>query len=135
MIENISKTYQASLIDGGVFANNPAGCLLAEAQRLYPEATEIEIFSLGTGELIKPIMHQHARKWGKVGWVRPVLDIIFDGVADTVDYQLQQLSGDSFKYTRLQVRLDEGSEAMDNISKENLRALAYKAEGLVEHIY
>ena len=131
-ISNINQTYQASLVDGGVYANNPTGCLLAEARRLYPETTEIEILSIGTGELIKPIMHQQACKWGKVGWVRPVLDIIFDGVADTVDYQLKQLSGKGLSYKRLQITLDEGSEAMDNIAPENLRALSYKAEQLIE---
>ena len=64
-------------------------------------------------------------------WARPILDVVFDGVSDTVDYQLDQLLGDA-RYWRLQVALDGGaSDDLDDASAENLRLLKLKGEELV----
>ena len=79
-------------IDGGVFANNPALCAYAAARRLYPKADSYLIVSLGTGQLERPIPLGRAKDWGLVGWARPLLGVIFDGVSDTVEYQLDQLA-------------------------------------------
>ncbi len=134
-ISNALKTYQTYLIDGGVFANNPASCAMAEAQVVYPEATDIILVSLGTGELTRRIPYDDAKNWGKIGWMRPMLDVMFDGVADTVHYQMQMLmppKDGSPRYFRFQVILDEGNDDMDDASSTNIRALTYKAEKLIE---
>ena len=119
-----------SLVDGGVFATNPAMCAFAEVRRHRPDA-EVVLLSLGTGQLTRPLPYDDVKDWGLVEWARPILDVVFDGVSDTVDYQLDQLLGDG-RYWRLQVALDGGaSDDLDNASAENLRRLKLKGEELV----
>jgi len=118
-----------SLVDGGVYANNPSLCALAEVRRRgLPGAPRL--VSLGTGELTRRIPHDEAADWGLAEWVRPVLDVVFDGVADTVDYQaLHLLDG---RYDRFQVRLVGGaSDALDDARPDNLRRLEALARELV----
>jgi patatin-like phospholipase/acyl hydrolase len=118
-----------SLIDGGVFATNPAMCAYAEAQRLAP-GEACFIVSLGTGEQTRSIAHDDAAGWGLVEWVRPVIDVVFDGVADAVDYQLRHLcqAGD---YVRLQTVLDRASDALDDASARNIELLSDQARDLI----
>ncbi len=126
-----------ALVDGGVFANNPAMCAMASARVLYPDATRFLLVSLGTGELERPIPYEDARDWGLLGWARPLLNVIFDGVSDTVDYQLrQELESD---YFRFQVDLrprpgeeDAPNDDMDDASRDNLRRLRGRAEEMLE---
>jgi len=119
-----------SLVDGGVFATNPAMCAFAEVRRHHPDA-DVVLLSLGTGQLTRPLPYADVKDWGLVEWARPILDVVFDGVSDTVDYQLDQLLGHS-RYWRLQVALDGGaSDDLDDASPENLRRLKLKGEELV----
>ena len=117
-----------ALIDGGVFANNPAACALVEAMALNPRATKFVVVSLGTGTVLPRISLDRAKSWGTAGWLRPGLDIVLDGVSATVDYQLQQLlPGD---YHRYQVTLQQSDQQMDDVRPENLRNLRLQAEAL-----
>jgi predicted acylesterase/phospholipase RssA len=120
---------ERSLVDGGVFATNPAMCAYAEAARLQPGA-EVRLVALGTGRLTKRIEHDDAKDWGLVEWVRPVIDVVFDGVADAVDYQLEHVLGD--RHHRFQVTLGERSNALDDASAENLERLHAHARALVD---
>ncbi len=124
-----------ALVDGGVYANNPAMCAFAEARTVDPEA-EILLVSLGTGELTRPIPYDDAKGWGLIQWAQPILGVVFDGVSDTVDYQLEHLlNGRSTRrqrYYRFQTRLDEGNDDMDDASRTNLRALKLLAEDLIQ---
>ena len=113
-----------------MFATNPAMCAFAEVRRHRPDA-EVVLLSLGTGQLTRPLPYDDVKDWGLVEWARPILDVVFDGVSDTVDYQLDQLLGDG-RYWRLQVALDGGaSDDLDDASAENLRRLKLKGEELV----
>ena len=47
-----------------------------------------QILSLGAGQLDEKHTFQRARKWGMVGWLRPLINIMMDGTGDTVDYQI-----------------------------------------------
>jgi uncharacterized protein len=130
-----------ALVDGGVYANNPAMCAYVEARSMWPEATEFILVSLGTGELTKRIRYDDARGWGVTQWARPILNVVFDGIGDTVDYQLDKLLApyNGFqRYYRFQARLDEDSEALDNASAQNIRNLKLIGEDLVRqnsHIF
>jgi uncharacterized protein len=62
--------------------------------------------------------------------VRPLIDVVFDGVADTVDYQLQHILGEG-AYTRLQTDLDQASDALDDASPANLARLEREAAELI----
>jgi hypothetical protein len=127
---------QYGMIDGGVFANNPALCALASAYKLWPEADDFMLISLGTGSLQRPIPYDSARNWGAVQWVRPILNILMDGNADTVCYQLDQILEDS--HYRFEIALGENprqdpyavNEDFDDASPDNIRRIEGKAATL-----
>jgi patatin-like phospholipase/acyl hydrolase len=125
--EAVARYY--ALVDGGVFANNPSMCAYADARRFEPDA-DIVLVSLGTGQLERPIRYEDAKDWGMLEWARPILDVVFDGVADTTDYELRQLISDG-RYFRLQTTLATGNDEMDDASPENMRALLLRGEDLV----
>ena len=58
-----------------------------------------------------------------------MLDVVFDGTADAVDFQLESLLGAG--YVRLQTPLDEASDELDDASPENLAALEREAQRLI----
>jgi uncharacterized protein len=113
-----------TLVDGGVFAVNPAVFAYAES----PDGLDL-LLSLGTGQHTRPIPYAQARGWGQLEWARPLVDVVFDGSADAVDAQLQRLLDE--RYVRLQTRLTEASDDLDDASEENLAALQREAERLI----
>jgi patatin-like phospholipase/acyl hydrolase len=118
-----------ALIDGGVFAVNPAMSAFAEVLRFQPQA-EIVLLSLGTGQRTRRHSFDEIKDWGLVEWARPVLDMVFDGISDAVDFQLRHALGEG-RYWRLQVELTRASDALDDATEENLRRLRGHAEELI----
>jgi predicted acylesterase/phospholipase RssA len=114
-----------TLVDGGVCAINPALIAYAEAAGQTLDV----LCSLGTGEHTRPLPYDEVKDWGKLGWAEPILDVVFDGGADIVDEELSKLLDGN--YVRLQTRLDEASDALDDASAENLAALRREAERLI----
>ena len=122
-----ARTYP--LIDGGVYAVNPSMCAYADLVR-GGTAGELELMlSLGTGAHTHAYRIEEVRGWGQLGWARPVLDIVFDGVADTIEFEAQALMRD--RYVRLQTRLELASDDLDDASDDNLDALRREAEQLI----
>jgi patatin-like phospholipase/acyl hydrolase len=131
-LETTDTVEYFSLVDGGVFASNPAMCAYAEARRHYPER-EVMLVSLGTGELTRSLPYDEVRGWGVREWIwphTPLLSVMFDGMSDTVEYQLNQLLRPEH-YFRFQPKLDLASDDMDDASTENLRALKLQATTLL----
>jgi len=126
VVNAAGETY--SLIDGGVFATNPAMCTYADYQ---PGSDAIVLVSLGTGTQTPAhgVDVEAARGWGKIGWVRPLIDVIFDGVSDTVEYELGTFLDKH--YFRLQTPLKYAKEALDDASQANLANLRRDADELV----
>jgi patatin-like phospholipase/acyl hydrolase len=124
------------LVDGGVFANNPAMCAYVESKQLHPDVDEVLVVSLGTGQHTRPIHFDDARNWGLALWAKPILNVVFDGVSDTVDHQMKILCRDSDegdpRYYRFQTELDVGSDDMDNATATNIAILKQKAEQMIE---
>ncbi|MCS6954340.1 MAG: CBASS cGAMP-activated phospholipase [Bryobacterales bacterium] len=123
-----------SLIDGGVYANNPAMCGYVEARVTHPEADDFLLVSLGTGETTRRLRYEDVKSWGLASWAQPILQVVFDGVSSTVDYQLRQLLGPrngERRYFRFQTRLDPGCDDMDDASADNVRTLRLLGEKLV----
>ena len=113
-----------TLIDGGVFAINPALCAYAEV------AGRLDLLlSLGTGSHTRPLPYDKIKDWGQIEWARPVLDVVFDGGQDAVDFQLGALIGAG--YVRLQTELREASDDLDDASEDNLARLRREAERLI----
>ncbi|MDP9400136.1 MAG: patatin, partial [Actinomycetota bacterium] len=122
-----------SLVDGGLFANNPAMCALVEARKHHPER-EVLMVSLGTGELTRRLPWEEIRDWGVREWAlpaAPLLGVIFDGVSDTVDHQVAHLLPEG-AYFRFQVSLTTANDDLDDASAENLRALRLEAARLLD---
>jgi patatin-like phospholipase/acyl hydrolase len=120
-----ARTYP--LIDGGVYAVNPAMCAYTE---VLGGGGELEVLaSLGTGSQTKRYEFGEVRGWGQVEWARPLIDIVFDGVADTIDFEAATLAGD--RYQRFQAALRYASDALDDASPANLRRLEGDAERLI----
>ena len=119
-----------ALLDGGVFAVNPAMCALAEVLRHTPGA-EVTVISLGTGERTRRREFDEIEDWGLAEWARPILDVVFDGVSDAVDYQLTHALPEG-RYWRFQVELTRASPDLDDASADNLAALREHAEDLID---
>lgn len=100
-----APTYVPSVdgfIDGGVFANNPAMCALAQSQDSrfsnQPALSDVVLLSLGTGT---PLVYIKGKTldWGYAQWAKPLVSLILDGVAGIADYQCKQILGS--RYHRL----------------------------------
>jgi uncharacterized protein len=114
----------ACLIDGGVFATNPALVAFAEVRGKLDL-----LLSLGTGEHTRPLPCSKVKDWGQLEWARPIIDVVFDGGQDAVDLQLRALLPDD--YVRLQTELEKASDDLDDASADNLERLAEEAEALI----
>lgn len=148
------------LVDGGVFANNPALCAFTEAQKTsfsrlpgsagkagHPRAEDMLIVSLGTGADQAGYAYEDVKSRGMAGWARPIIDILMSASTETVDYQLREMftcqPGGS--YYRINPVLEKAEAAMDNIRPQNLWRLHQVAldyvrnnrealEGIVEQL-
>jgi len=90
-------------IDGGVFANNPSMAALAQTQdhralKTPPRHGRIALLSIGTGTSLMRIERKNL-DWGQAQWIKPLLNIMMDGVMGVADYQCRQILGD--RYHRL----------------------------------
>jgi len=126
--ERDGRPYLA-LVDGGVFANNPAMCAYAEALKAG-EDVGVLVASLGTGELTRRLAYDDVRDWGLAGWAKPIIDVVFDGVSDATDHHLDQILGPELYY-RFQTRLDRASDDLDDAGEENIHLLKQEAEELL----
>jgi patatin-like phospholipase/acyl hydrolase len=122
-----ARTYP--LIDGGVYAVNPSMVAFADVVAAG-QAERLELMlSLGTGEQTRAYTFEQARWWGQLEWARPALDMVFDGVADTIEFEARALMGE--RYVRLQTELDLASDDFDDASAANLADLRTEAELLI----
>lgn len=110
------------MVDGGVFANNPAMSALASAWNLWP-GEEVRVLSLGTGSKVDPI---NAGNWGGSQWLSSIFSVFMDGAADAVSYQCTAALGSDF--LRCEIALEGVNDAFDDASTENITALQDLAE-------
>jgi len=121
------------LVDGGVFANNPAMCAYAEMRSAFSTdevkitAKDMMILSIGTGYSKRSYNWDTAKDWGLAQWVKPVLDIMMSGVSETIDYELRQIY-DAIAAPKQYLRINGALPAyvdpdMDCVEPENLEGL------------
>ena len=120
---------ERSLVDGGVFAANPAMCGLAEVLNTVAPR-DVVLVSLGTGERTHRREFDEIKDWGLAKWARPILDVVFDGASDAVNYQLERVLGPE-RYWRLQTELTLASGDLDDATEDNLAKLRGHAEDLI----
>lgn len=108
----------AGYVDGGVCANNPSMCALAQVldERIdeRQEQDAIHLLSIGTGVNPESVNKKTVR-WGALGWNLKILRVIMDGSVGIADYQCRQILGKE-RYQRLQPILDERID-MDDAKK------------------
>ena len=119
-VEYKNKSY----IDGGIVANNPALCAYIEAKKQFPDAENIHVLSIGSGEFEEGIKHEDAKSWGLLGWSRHFIDIMLDGPNDAIDHQLNTLTNyNNDRYLRLNPVIPKECRHIDNADKKNLKTL------------
>jgi patatin-like phospholipase/acyl hydrolase len=120
---------QSPLIDGSVFAGNPALCAFAEARKKLagsPSTEQMAILSLGTGYTTRVYDYRRVKDWGSLRWVAPLIHIMLSGVTQTVSHQLTYIfdaAGVPGQHLRVDRELHEASSSLDDTSPENLNAL------------
>lgn len=139
----ISSFYnqEFTLIDGGVFANNPALCAYAEARKIdfqkvlnnpektnFPTINDMIIISVGTGTVLKSYKYEDFDNAGKLKWISPLIDILLSANVETVDYHLQKMfetlgPRNTQNYHRLMPDLRNASPEMDKTTKRNIKEL------------
>jgi patatin-like phospholipase/acyl hydrolase len=104
-------------IDGGVVANNPSMCALAQA--LHPETggqrlSQVTLLSIGTGISSKFLPQQNA-DWGLAQWAPYSISLMIEGNIGLADYQCKQVLGK--RYLRVDPILPKpiGLEQVDQI--------------------
>lgn len=127
-----------SLIDGGVFANNPTLCAYVEGREYFTSdnglpasAKDMLIISLGTGSVKKSYDHKKAKKWGVAMWLKPLIDVMMSGSSEVTDFQLKSIFASeevSDQYIRVEPSIGAADVQMDNVSKKNIDALAAAGE-------
>jgi uncharacterized protein len=126
-----------SLVDGGVFANNPTLCAYAEARKTgsKPTAKQMVILSLGTGDVKTPYSYDQVKNWGGLQWVQPIIDILMSGTVEVVDYQLRQMFmavKAPLQYLRIQAPIPVVNSELGNSDPANLHALVQIGEKAAE---
>lgn len=136
------------MIDGGVFANDPAMAAYVEGCKMKwtKDGEDIVILSLGTGSANREIHYQQAKNWGAAGWISPsngtpLISILMQGQASTASYQLNKLLNDhpakftsdgtvvteanrkTLKYFRINGELDGVNDELDDVRPENIKGL------------
>jgi len=120
------------LIDGGIFANDPAMSAVVEARKTTfpqcanPRFEDMYVVSIGTGKVVKRYEYERVKRWGLLQWIRPVIDMMMSSSAEVVNYQVQKLFeaiGCSSCYVRIEPDLGMASSNMDNVSDRNISNL------------
>ena len=115
-------------IDGGVAANNPSMCALAQAldeETGGQKLSDLVLLSVGTGSVSQFLTAQDA-DWGWVQWARPIIEIMLTGNEGVADYQSSRLLGK--RYHRLDILLPDNIP-LDAVSRvPELVALAERAD-------
>ncbi|SMC80569.1 patatin-like phospholipase family protein [Pedobacter nyackensis] len=122
------------LLDGGVFATNPALSGLIEVTKAYNQTRINDIFlvSLGTGRSKRSYDYDYFKKSSAMAVVPAILDIMMSGVAETSDFFLRQLfhsAGRSENYIRIEPNsLESIKEGLDAASPSNMEKLVALAD-------
>lgn len=109
--------------DGGVVANNPSMCALAQAvdtKTGQQKLDNIVLLSVGTGATPKYLTGMNER-WGYLKWAPSLLSIMMDGVSGVADFQCAKLLNERYRRVNINFTRDIG---LDDVSERTLRYLS-----------
>jgi patatin-like phospholipase/acyl hydrolase len=123
-----------AFIDGGVAANDPAACALAEAILLSQPGDDFLVVSVGTGKYQQPYTYKQLNGYRLWNWAGTILDILMDSQPQVTNYimqkimqlQMPQQYHDRIQRTRFYTfdcNLSAENEAMDNTDPQQLATL------------
>jgi predicted acylesterase/phospholipase RssA len=135
-IASLGRTQQETLIDGGIYANNPSLLARAEAQRLAP-GRPLLLVSIGTGQDTSSYGYHRIRGWGYSGWLNPwrsipLLQLVMTSQSEFTHQFLAGQEPDPRRYVRLNLSLPAADIVMDDSSPANLRRIEALADQLIE---
>ena len=113
-----------NFVDGGVVANNPSMCALAQA--LEPTTgkqvlQDVRLLSIGTASTQQSVKSMDGN-WGVSQWGFKLIDMLMDGSVGLADYQCKQLLGNC--YHRVNANLPRRIGLDDFKAIDDLIALA-----------
>lgn len=133
-----------TIIDGGVFANNPSLVAYIEmlktkeiankfiktdegAQVNQLNPTDVIVLSLGTGlGNLTTYPYDKIKKWGKIKWFVPILNILLQGMGDVTSYEMNKLFevwNAKENYVRINPDIKIGSSDGEDASAANMKHL------------
>lgn len=133
-----------TIVDGGVFANNPSMVSYIEAIKTLISDKKVKklnphnmvVISLGTGKSNKKkFPYNKAKRFGVVKWFFPILDILLSGSSDVVDYEMDKLFmayGKPENYIRINPPLHYSTSPATDASKENITNLLKDAKAYID---
>ena len=110
-----SHSREVHLVDGSLFAGNPARCALAEAHTLFTAEDDFVLISLGCGEIPRASSSADSEKKR-----RRLLDFSLTAQSDCADYQVRTFLSHE-RYIRIQTDLVPELDQIDDTS--NLLAM------------
>ncbi|KFK30329.1 hypothetical protein AALP_AA7G247700 [Arabis alpina] len=147
--------HEFNLIDGGIAANNPTICAIAEVTKqiikknpamgdISPlDYTRFVVISLGTGSIRNQEKYnaKMASKWGMLGWIfengsTPILDCYNEAIHDMVDYQ-SSVVFQALRSEKNYLRIDDDTlkgdlGSVDISTEENMEGLVEVGEALLK---
>jgi uncharacterized protein len=123
-IGSVAGHASVDLVDGGVFARNPAACALIEAMRLHGPRARYLVVSVGTGRFQNGArdLGGGPLERGLWGWIPHLADLFFGSQSAIADWQARSLL-EEHRFFRLEPPLPRDRHAVEDASPENLRAL------------
>lgn len=127
-----SQPAKTGLLDDEDIAND----LEAFVPEVSTGSADIFMLSLGTGRVVKPYRYESAKSWGMAQWIRPIIDILMQGVSESVDYQMSYVlppgAHGTRHYARINPVIPEENSEMSDVSEQNIRGLQAVARKAVE---
>lgn len=119
-----------SMIDGGVYVNNPTLVGISDALKnrygRKVKLKDLKVLSLGTGTHSSNLGVKNTPKWGIIEWAKPITDVMMQSSSRAVDYQVELLVED---YLRLQIEIfEEKFSSMSDSSPETREYLIKQVE-------
>ena len=125
------------LVDGGVFAHNPAISALLEVLKTYKtfKIDDVHILSLGTGIAKNAYRYEDFKKQKAISIGPALVDIMTSSSSESNDYFLRQLFR-SVQHSANYIRIEPSNmssiqPALDDASKSNIQKIVSLADKLI----